>query len=203
MAQKILVVDDDQDLGFMIRSVLEKAGYDFRADVWERELKPDLGKAVRLQLFKGNEYAFWLGTANPDCELDVAVYDDKNQPVHMERKADKHSVSVRVNPPRTGTYTVRAGCLRKQMALYEKHGLAIQKKYFGEPLAWLVAETGDVNSYVHIWVYQDAEDRNRRRAAMYADRDWQAYIEKNAEHGYLISQESKLMSPASFAPLRR
>ena len=35
------------------------------------------------------------------------------------------------------TYTVRAGCLRKQMALYEKHGLAIQKKYFGEPLAWL------------------------------------------------------------------
>ena len=44
------------------------------------------------------------------------------------------------------TYTVRAGCLRKQMALYEKHGLAVQKRHFGEPLAWLVAETGDVNS---------------------------------------------------------
>jgi hypothetical protein len=42
------------------------------------------------------------------------------------------------------TYTVRAGCLRKQMAFYEKHGLAIQKRHFGEPLAWLVSETGDV-----------------------------------------------------------
>ena len=48
------------------------------------------------------------------------------------------------------TYTVRAGALRKQLALYEKHGLAHQKRHFGEPLAWLVSETGDVNSYVHI-----------------------------------------------------
>ena len=58
------------------------------------------------------------------------------------------------------TYTVRAGTLRKQLALYEKHGLAHQKRHFGEPLAWLVSETGDVNSYVHIWVYEDAADRN-------------------------------------------
>ena len=79
------------------------------------------------------------------------------------------------------TYTVRAGCLRKQMALYEKHGLAVQKRHFGE----------------------DAADRSRRRAAMMADPEWQAYLEKNAEAGYLLKQESKLMSPASFAPLRR
>jgi len=101
------------------------------------------------------------------------------------------------------TYTVRAGCLRKQIALYEKHGLAVQKRHFGDPLAWLVAETGDVNSYVHIWVYEDAADRSRRRAAMMADPEWQAYLEKNAEAGYLLKQESKLMSPAAFAPLRR
>ena len=65
------------------------------------------------------------------------------------------------------------------------------------------AETGDVNSYVHIWVYDDAEDRNRKRAAMNADPEWQAYIEMNAEAGYLLSQESKLMSPAPFAPIKR
>jgi hypothetical protein len=101
------------------------------------------------------------------------------------------------------TYTCRAGTLRKQMAIYEKYGLAVQKKYCGEPLAWLVAESGDVNSYVHIWVYEDAADRDRRRAAMYADPDWKVYIEKNAENGYLVSQESKLMSPAPFAPIKR
>ena len=54
-----------------------------------------------------------------------------------------------------------------------------------------------------IWVYEDAADRSRRRAAMMADPEWQAYLEKNAEAGYLLKQESKLMSPAAFAPLRR
>ena len=67
------------------------------------------------------------------------------------------------------TYSVRAGALRKQMALYEKHGLASQKRHFGEPLAWLVSETGDVNTYVHIWVYEDAADRARKREALFKD----------------------------------
>jgi NIPSNAP protein len=101
------------------------------------------------------------------------------------------------------TYTVRPGTLRKQLALYEKFGLAPQKRHFGEPLAWLVSETGDVNTYIHIWVYDDAADRTRKRAAMMADPEWIAYLEKNAEAGYLLKQESKLMSPAPFAPLRR
>jgi hypothetical protein len=38
---------------------------------------------------------------------------------------------------------------------------------------------------------------------MMADPEWLAYIEKNAEAGYLLKQESKLMTPASFAPMRR
>ena len=101
------------------------------------------------------------------------------------------------------TYTVRVGTLRKQLALYEKHGLTAQKRHFGEPLVWLVSETGDVNTYVHIWVYENAEDRNKKRAALYKDPEWLAYIEMNAEAGFLIKQESRLMSPAPFAPLRR
>jgi hypothetical protein len=66
------------------------------------------------------------------------------------------------------TYTVRVGTLKKQLALYEKHGLAVQKRYFGEPLAWLISDTGDVNSYVHIWMYEDAADRNRKRTALFS-----------------------------------
>ena len=63
-------------------------------------------------------------------------------------------------------------------------------------------ETGDINTYVHIWIYENAEDRNRRRAALYKDPEWLKYIEMNSEAGYLIKQESKLMSPAPFAPLK-
>ena len=101
------------------------------------------------------------------------------------------------------TYTLRPGTLRKQVALYEKHGFAAQKRHFGEPLLWAVSETGDVNTYVHIWVYENAEDRNRKRAALFQDPEWLKYIEMNAEAGYLIKQESRLMTPAPFAPVKR
>lgn len=60
------------------------------------------------------------------------------------------------------TYTCTPGTLKKQMALYEKHGWAIQKRHLGEPLLYGPVETGNVNSYVHIWVFKDAADRSQR-----------------------------------------
>lgn len=100
------------------------------------------------------------------------------------------------------TYTVKPGTMAKQMALYEQYGLAAQKRHLGEPLAYLITESGEVNTYVHIWVYKDAADRAARRAAMQADPEWQAFLQKTAEAGYLIGQRNNLMTPASFAPIK-
>jgi hypothetical protein len=101
------------------------------------------------------------------------------------------------------TYTLRPGTMAKHLAIYEEHGLPVQKRHLGEPLAYLVAESGELNTYVHIWVYKDAADRATRRAAMQADPGWQSYLQKSGETGYLIKQENKLMTPASFAPIAR
>ena len=57
------------------------------------------------------------------------------------------------------TYTVRPGTMAKQLALYEEHGLTAQTKNLGAPLFYGVVETGDVNSYIHLWQYEDAADR--------------------------------------------
>lgn len=95
-------------------------------------------------------------------------------------------------------YRVRSGTLKKQLALYEQFGWEVQRKYLGDPLAFLVTETGDVNSYIHIWQYGDAEDRTCRRAALAKDALWQAYLEKAAEAGYIISQKTSLLVDAAF-----
>ena len=58
-----------------------------------------------------------------------------------------------------------------------------------------------MNTYVHIWVYKDAADRAAKRAAMAADPEWQTYIQKNGEAGYLIAQKNSLMNDAPFTPL--
>jgi hypothetical protein len=99
------------------------------------------------------------------------------------------------------TYTCKPGTLPKQMALYEKHGLAAQQRHLGKPLFYGITETGLVNSFVHIWVYADAADRAEKRAAMQADPEWTAYLGMSAEAGNLLSQENKLMVEAPFFKL--
>ena len=59
-------------------------------------------------------------------------------------------------------------------------------------------DVGDVNSYVHVWAYADAADRQTKRAAMQADPDWQEYLKKSAENGYLLKQENKILVAAPF-----
>ncbi|HMA13687.1 MAG: NIPSNAP family protein, partial [Bacteroidota bacterium] len=93
------------------------------------------------------------------------------------------------------TYRVKPGQLKTQFELYEKYGKPAQTKHLGQPLAFLRTETGDPNEYVHIWVYENAADREKKRAAMMADPGWQDYLKRSAELGALVSQTNKLMLP--------
>lgn len=99
-------VDDAYDYSMEAAKPYVDQNFTVREDYWNGEVESGQKLAVRHQLFKGNEYAFWLGTGVDGSELELAVYDAKGQPVHMERKAGKNFCSVRVNPPKTGTYTV-------------------------------------------------------------------------------------------------
>ena len=98
------------------------------------------------------------------------------------------------------TYRCRPGTIKKHLELYERMGKGPQSRHLGQPLAYLVTETGDPNEYVHIWVYQDAADRERRRAAMQADPEWVAYTQESAKLGALEHQNNKLMRPVDFFP---
>ncbi|RYF51134.1 MAG: NIPSNAP family protein [Comamonadaceae bacterium] len=96
------------------------------------------------------------------------------------------------------TYTCRPGTLKKHLAVYAEHGYATQSKHLGKPLAYLQTETGNVNSYVHIWVYADAADRAARRAALQKDPAWADYLVRSADGGYLVSQVNQLMVHTPF-----
>ena len=98
------------------------------------------------------------------------------------------------------TYTCRPGTLKQHFELYEKMGKAPQSKHLGQPLAYLATETGNPNQFVHIWVYEDAADREARRAAMQSDPDWQSYLAASAKLGALEAQDNRLMKPVDFYP---
>ena len=96
------------------------------------------------------------------------------------------------------TYTCKAGTIMKQLKLYEEHGWVPQTRHLGKPVIYASTETGDPNKFYHIWQYEDAADRATRRAAMQADPEWQAFLAKGLEAGYLIAQQNTLLVPAPF-----
>jgi hypothetical protein len=87
----------------------EKLGFDFRADIWERQLTPDLGKAVRVQFFKGNDYRICVAVA-PQSGVQIAahVLDMEGRPIESKSEAAEGGwgVTLSVKPARTGVFVV-------------------------------------------------------------------------------------------------
>ena len=96
------------------------------------------------------------------------------------------------------TYHTRPGTIGKQLELYAEFGFETQRRHLGEPLFYGMVETGDVNSYVHLWQYENAADREARRTALYGDPDWHNYREKGADLGYQTEQHNTLLRPIPF-----
>lgn len=80
-----------------------------------------------------------------------------------------------------------------------RDGLPLREKY-SSPVAFWEVEVGPLNTVVHLWPYRDAQHRAEVRKALVADAGWQAVIAQ--AYPLIQSQESKLLLPASFSPLR-
>lgn len=96
------------------------------------------------------------------------------------------------------TYTCRPGTIKAHLAVYEEFGKGPQTKHLGQPLAYMTTETGNPNQYIHIWQYENAGDREKKRAAMQADPGWQKYLQESAKLGALEAQDNRLMIPVPF-----
>jgi hypothetical protein len=101
------------------------------------------------------------------------------------------------------TYRIKPGRVPAHLELYEKHGLTAQTRHLGSPVAYLFAESGELNTVVHIWGFESAADREQKRAAMFQDPEWQNYMRLNNESGNLVEMKTSLMIPTKFAPLKR
>ena len=61
-------------------------------------------KAIVHQLFKGNEYWFWMGSDAKDAKISVHIYDSEGNIAEVEAKQGPHFARARVVPKKTGSY---------------------------------------------------------------------------------------------------
>ena len=97
-------------------------------------------------------------------------------------------------------YTLHPGKVPEYLSLYEMEGLSIQKPILGHLIGYFSTEFGPLNQIIHLWAYRDLLDRSTRRATLGADVGWKAYLTKMRP--LLLTQESKLLIPAPFAPIQ-
>ena len=84
-------------------------GFILREDYWPGELAPGKKKIIRHQLFKGNEYWFWLATdADPDKKvvLSVHIYDARGELAEAETITFLQGSGARILPKNTGSYYI-------------------------------------------------------------------------------------------------
>jgi NIPSNAP protein len=93
-------------------------------------------------------------------------------------------------------YVLQIGKAAEYFKNYEQFGLKVQLKHLPNMVGYYVTETGPLNMVVHLWAYDDLVQRDKCRAAMQADPEWQAYLVKNRP--FMVSQESRIMKCAPF-----
>src|SRR5437588_7912388 len=100
-------VDDAQSFALQAAEPYVKQGFQVREDYWGGDLGSGEKKAVRQQLFKGNEYWFWLGTEVDRAKVSVHVYDSDGRLAEESDSCEKgHFAAAHVVPKTTGSYFI-------------------------------------------------------------------------------------------------
>ncbi len=98
------------------------------------------------------------------------------------------------------TYNLVPGKLKEWMALYEKEGLPVQSRILGRLVGFFVTDVGELNQIVHWWAYDRYAERERRRAEMAGNAQWQVYLAKALP--FIQKMENRILTPLPFSPLK-
>src|SRR6266702_7486881 len=97
-------VDDAQSFALQAAEPYVKQGFQVREDYWGGDLASGEKKAVRQQLFKGNEYWFWLGTEVDRAKESVHIYNSDGELAEQpDSWAKGHLAAAHIIPKTTGS----------------------------------------------------------------------------------------------------
>lgn len=97
-------VDDALSYALEAAQPYVKEGFTVREDYWGGDMAVKQAKAITHQLFKGNEYWFWIGTDEKAAKVSVHIYDSDGNLCEVEGWQKGQFAAARVIPKRTGTY---------------------------------------------------------------------------------------------------
>lgn len=97
-------IDDALSFALEAATPYVKEGFTVREDYWGGDLPTKQSKAIVHQLFKGNEYWFWMGTDTKSAKISVHIYDSDGNLAEVDSWQKPHMAAARIMPKKTGSY---------------------------------------------------------------------------------------------------
>lgn len=97
-------------------------------------------------------------------------------------------------------YGIKLGKMKNYLDLYVAEGMPIQTRILPRMIGYFTTEIGPLSTVVHMWGYESLAERERKRAELQADPDWQKFLPKIVE--LIASQENRILIPTAFSPIR-
>lgn len=93
-----------------LTQLVGKGRFVLRESSWGGEIEPGKVKLVQVQLFKRNDYRFWLAVPDRRGVVNLSLYDGNGEFVRSavnEPTPLASTASLSISPDQTGTYYVR------------------------------------------------------------------------------------------------
>lgn len=107
-------VDDAKAAADTAAEEAVKQGFTKRSEHWSGLAKSGAVKGVKAQLYKGNDYVFWLGCGQEEVEVTLEIYDLNGIKVSTQMVDITKGKSVKVTPPATAAYIVKFSIVNKK-----------------------------------------------------------------------------------------
>ena len=100
-------IEDALSFAFEASSSAVKEGFTIREEWWGGDLPTGQPKPIPHQLFKGNDYWFWMGTSVKGASISVHIYDSDGKLAEdevLKKNVGGQMAGARIRPKRSGTY---------------------------------------------------------------------------------------------------
>lgn len=104
LPQALAYVDDALSFAYEAANPYSQRGWIIREDAWGGDLGKGEKEAVTAQLFRGNQYIFFLATDEDTTAIRVSIYDNKGNLTDAKSWQSGRFGYAEIKPRATGTY---------------------------------------------------------------------------------------------------
>ena len=98
------------------------------------------------------------------------------------------------------TYNIKTGSLKTFIDIYDKEIRETHVSILGNQIGFFYTEIGDLEQVVHLYGYDNFEERQNRRKILSENQQFKDYVLKVKD--LILSQSNKLLYPTNFSKIQ-